>query len=338
VENIATAKHLIDSFINSIFTKIIYHAMKQLVTTLSIISFFNSLAQPNVNVQPDATKENKIAKWQMGFGLGTNSIDGDVDSKYLFRPIVNKLHTTHIMAYINKTNLKKYGYLSLGIVKGIASGNNWKTSDAYIGHVGNPYHDGFKADNGTIISAGYTSSVPTNVIYAYKTNFTQLAINQHVSTNRKKAYSIFINVGIGLILFKTNNDAYGNNGAKYDFKVITDSHQNFSAQNPSGTPASNRRHFQKLFNSVADGIYESDAESKNPGGVSSNVFLNIGGGVQYAISKQFKMQLHMNHAMTRTDLLDGQQWQEPVGFGPSALSTKLDRLNTYTLGLVYNLK
>lgn len=322
------------------------------VFKLSLIFFmysFNIFAQSNVpTLVPGVFQPLPYEPvWQIGINLGTNTIDGDIYSKHIFSSYTKATNTMHIALHANYSNFGKYGYASLGIIKGVASGRNWQLSNGFYGHKGNPYYDGYKDDNGNVITTGYNPALgqlSEYVMYSYKTNFTKLEINQHASTNRKKKFSAFVNIGVGILLYKSYNDAYGKDGMKYNFQAIVDSFNNYwnLAQPTSSYIARNQ--FQKFYTNTVDGIYESDAESNNPGGIARSIYINIGVGTQYRISKNYRLQLHYNHAMTRSDLLDSYQWKEANSLGVSgpfyisSLSDKFDRMNRYTLGVLYNWK
>ena len=65
----------------------------------------------------------------------------------------------------------------------------------------------------------------------------------------------------------------------------------------------------------------------------SNLYFNVGAGVQFKLSKKVNLAIEDKLTISKTDLLDGQQWQEN-GLGAATAQTRdYDIYNFLSVGL-----
>jgi hypothetical protein len=73
------------------------------------------------------------------------------------------------------------------------------------------------------------------------------------------------------------------------------------------------------------------------GGTPITGVLELGGGIEFKLSKNFNIALEEKVSITKSDLLDGQEWQETGSTAAHALTSSFDSYNFLSLGLNYNI-
>jgi len=283
--------------------------------------------------------------WEVGAKLGALTISGDVKSR--FPTMGFGLHAR-----------KAFGYLfSLRVeyVNGTAKGTNWQNSLNYAKNPawvsstlgGNlPAAAGYNAlvrnNNGVLTSQ--TGATPQRIYYNYKTNVQDLSIQGIVNLNnvrfhkQKTSFTLYGGAGIGFTAFNTMVNALGANGQPYTQLFSTVS----AGQLANGVNYSDRRDILKQLKSGMDNTYETegqtDAGIRNPK-LGKNTLKPSGtilAGIAYKLSKRINIALEDRHTFVKSDLMDGQTWQEQAG-GDAVLTRDFDSWNFLSLSVNFNL-
>lgn len=290
--------------------------------------------------------------WEVGASIGTLSISGDVAAK---------IPTLGFEAHIRKA----VGYLfslRLQYVNGTGKGLNWQAAQNYsrnrawldqskaaVGYPGNisgttnGYNPVYRDNSGQL--TGLSPEKPVNsVFYNYKTHVQDLSIQGLVTLNnvrfhkQKTGFTLYGGAGIGATIFNVKVNALNANGGNYAqlFKDV------LAAQIASGgIDIKNRKDILKQLKAGMDNTYETDGESegarrprigKNTLKPSATAII----GASYKLSRRVNIALEDRHTFTKSDLLDGQQWQENA-LGSPVLTRDYDSWNFLSLGLNFNL-
>ncbi|MDQ6903138.1 MAG: hypothetical protein M3139_09020 [Bacteroidota bacterium] len=245
---------------------------------------------------------------EVGISGGMFSVSGDVSAKL---PTIGfAVHVRKALGYIFSLRLQ-YLY-------GVGKGQNWKSSYGY-------------AHNTAWSQYNSTALVP--VFYNYRTHVQDLGLQGIFTLNnirfhkQKTGMVIYGGVGIGGTIYDTRVNAL-NGTTPYDFTKITNSGY------------SNRKNIRSQLKSLMDNSYETKAEA-NPNdpkvfGQSFKPSGSIIGGIAFKLSKRINLALEDRFTFIKSDLLDGQQWQEhPVG--DPVQTRDFDTYNYISVGLNFNL-
>jgi len=114
----------------------------------------------------------------------------------------------------------------------------------------------------------------------------------------------------------------------------------------NSAPYSDKKNTLKDLKDLLDDSWESQAE-RDPlqpklGDRPFKVAFEFGGGVQFKLNNRFNIALEDKITVPKTDLLDGQQWQENYSGAAGSISTiaqsrDYDTYNFLSIGLNYNL-
>jgi len=264
--------------------------------------------------------------WEVGVSVGALTVSGDVPAKF---------PTLGFSAHVRKA----FGYifsLRAQYVNGTAKGMSWQPSSNF-------------AFNTPWVAAGYVPSVrdaagnlnpnAENVFYNYKAHVQDLSLQGIFTLNnvrfhkQKTGFNLYGGAGIGFTWYNTKVNAKDASGNPYNFASIT--------APTGGFIYDNRKDIINKLNSLLDNTYESAAESeagrrptlgKNVLKPSGTVIL----GVAYKLSKRINIALEDRHTFVKSDLLDGQRWQEHAK-GDASLTPDNDSYNYLSLGLNFNL-
>lgn len=245
-------------------------------------------------------------QWELGVKVGSFFIAGDVRSR--IPGFGAALHVRKALGYVFSLR----GELGMGIAKGL----NFSPSG---GFKNNPAWDAYK-----------TAGLPnTQVFYNYKTNIYDLTIQGVATLNNirfhkaKTGFNAYVFGGIGGMIYDAKIDAL-NGTTPYNFNSI-----------PRGG-YSDRKEIKKALKDLLDGDYETAAES-DP--LQPKLFdkpfrpaFVFGGGFQFKLNKKLSLAIEDKFTVVKTDLLDGQQWQENWAQGP-AQTRDFDSYNFASLGL-----
>ena len=260
-------------------------------------------------------------QWEIGIKGGLSTISGDVRSRLPTGGF--GIHVRKALGYVFSIRME-YDYLS-------ARGLNFSPSDGFRRNpvLGLTYQ---LAPPGT----GYWGN--GTIYYNYKTNIQDLGLHGVVTLNNirfhkaKTGVNFYAFGGIAGMTYAAKYNALNSNGLPYDFSGI-----------PPAT-YSNKKDALKALKDLLDDSYETQAE-RDPlqpklGDKPFKVAFELGGGVQFKLNNRFNIAIEDKVTLPKTDLLDGQQWQENYGngnVGGIAQSRDFDTYNFLSVGLNYNL-
>jgi outer membrane protein OmpA-like peptidoglycan-associated protein len=181
------------------------------------------------------------------------------------------------------------------------------------------------------------------VFYNYRTTVHELSLQGVVSLNnigfhrKRSAVNAYIFGGIGAMTYSTFYKVLDNSGKPYDYSgIITQFQGQFNY--------SHRKDISKALKNLVTGPWSTMAERDNSqatlGGAPLRVSGVLGAGVEFKLSSRFNLALEDKFTAIKTDLLDGQQWQEngTAGVGGKTSQTRdYDAYNFFSLGLNINL-
>ena len=198
--------------------------------------------------------------------------------------------------------------------------------------------------NPTWVNAGYNAAAGDKVFYNYKTTIQDLSLQGVVTLNNvrfhkaKTGFNLYAFGGIGGSIYDTYinaKDAAGN-----PYKTLF-----------NGTASgsySNRKDVKKTLKAGMDKSYETHAEvdplQPKLFGKSFKPSFQLGVGMAFKLSNKFNLAIEERFTAVKTDLLDGQQWQENTyiqggnaGVNVPSQTRDFDSYNFFSIGLNYNL-
>ena len=230
-------------------------------------------------------------QWEIGLQVGAFGISGDVRNR--FPGIGAALHARKALGYVFSLR----GQVGFGTTKGLnfQPSSNFTKNDAWTKN-------------------GYTTG---HVFYNYKTNVYDLSLQGVVTLSNirfhksKSSFNIYAFAGLGGMIYDTKIDALkGSTSYAADFNAI---YAKYSAT-ADGFGYKNRKDIRKDLKDVLDGSYETTGTIDNS---QPKVFdkpfrfiANVGAGVQFKLSKKLSLAIEDKLTIPKTDLLDGQQYQE----------------------------
>lgn len=279
--------------------------------------------------------------WEVGVSVGALTISGDVPSQF---------PTLGFSAHVRKA----FGYifsLRLQYVNGNAKGLQWqpagnyKFNDPWLAAGYNPLHR--NRFTGTVEGLDNTRSAE-NIFYNYKSRVQDLSLEGLVTLNnvrfhkQKTGITLYGGAGLGATWFNTKVNALDANGDTYADGVFADLIEKYGGGANGGFSRDNRKDILKTLKAGLDNTYESEGESeagtryrklgKNTLKPSGTVII----GVAYKLSRRVNIALEDRHTFIKSDLLDGQQWQENAP-GDPVMTRDYDSWNYLSLGVNFNL-
>jgi outer membrane protein OmpA-like peptidoglycan-associated protein len=277
-------------------------------------------------------------QWEVGFGVGTFNISGDVPTRLTFPSF--HVHVRKAFGYVFSLRLQYlYGQgkgLSWIQAENFYKNTAWQ-SNGYSAPVAMP-----NSVNNQFVqivnSQTLTPVSPTNatepVFYNYKNKSSDLSLQGVVTLNQirfhksKTAFVVYGFGGIGATVYETKVNAL-NDGAKYDFSNIA-----------SGV-YKDRKNTIDALKDMMDDSYETDAENQGDrrpklGGNTLKPSGTIGAGIAFKLSNKINLAIEDRHTFVKDDLLDGQRWQEQA-WGDPSLTRDFDSYNYASVGLNINL-
>jgi len=256
-------------------------------------------------------------QWEVGIKGGMSSVSGDVRS---WLPTGGLgLHVRKSLGYIFSLRLE-YDWLT-------AKGLNFAGSQGYVR---NPVLQPIYAPNPNV-------AVPV-VFYNYKTSISELGLHGVFTLNNirfhksKTGINFYGFGGIGGVVYNTKYNALNASGQPYDYSSIASANY------------SNRKDTKKALKNLLDGSWETQAETDplqpKLGSHPFKPALVFGAGMQIKLTTKLNLAIEDKFTSVKTDLLDGQQWQENFSFtNPSgvAQSRDYDSYNFLSVGLNLNL-
>ena len=276
---------------------------------------------------------------EVGASVGALTISGDIPAQF---------PTLGFSAHIRKA----FGYifsLRLQYVNGNAKGLQWQPAGNY--KFNDPWvlagYNPLTRNPQTGVVEGLNNTRPAdNVFYNYKAHVQDLSIQGIVTLNnvrfhkQKTGITMYGGAGLGATWYNTKVNATDANGDPYTYADVL---AKYAGGANGGFTYDNRKDILKMLKASPnmDNTYESDAESdagrrpqlgKNTLKPSGTVIV----GVAYKLSRRVNIALEDRHTFVKTDLLDGQRWQEHAQ-GEPVLTSDYDSWNYFSLGVNFNL-
>ncbi len=243
--------------------------------------------------------------WEIGVSGGMFTVSGDVAAK---------LPTLGFAAHVRKA----FGYvfsLRLQYLNGTGKGMNWVSSQNF----------------------GKNQGPLDQIYYNYKVKLQDLSLQGIVTLNnvrfhkQKTGMVVYGGAGIGISAFQTKVNALDASGNPYTtlFNSITT------------TNYSGRKSVLKALKAGMDKTYETDADNeltRRPK-LGNNTLKPSGTvlvGLAFKLSNRINLAIEDRWSFVKTDLLDGQRWQEHA-WGDAALTSDFDSYNYASIGLNVNL-
>lgn len=287
-------------------------------------------------------------QWEVGATIGSIAIGGDVDAQ--IPQLGFGVHVRKAVGYLFS--------LRLEYINGSAKGLNWNPANNFAKNpawiAGNqgfytsgnlPNNIGYNPvirDNSGNVRPMNPNAPLSNVFYNYKTNIQDLSIQGIFNLNnirfhkQKTGFSIYAGAGLGLTVFNAKINALDANGNTYA--------NQFNAIVAANTfKYENRGDILRQIKNVLDNTYETEAESEAGGRRASfgdnntlKPSATILAGISFKLGKRINLALEDRHTLIKTDLLDGQRWQEHAN-GDAVLTGDYDSYNYLSLGINFNL-
>ncbi len=249
-------------------------------------------------------------EFEVGVSGGMFSISGDVSAK--IPTIGGAIHIRKALGYVFSLRLQ-YLY-------GVAKGQNWVASQGY-------------ANNSAWVGAGYNAPT-TPIYYNYRSHVQDLSLQGIFTLNNirfhkhKTGMVIYAGAGIGATIYDTKINAL-NGSTPYNFGTIT------------GSGYENRKDIRDQLKNLMDDSYETNAENEGTRrpklfGQTLRPTGTVLAGIAFKLGKRVNLALEDRFTFTKTDLLDGQRWQENPLSSP-ALSPDYDTYNYASIGLNFNI-
>jgi hypothetical protein len=275
--------------------------------------------------------------WEIGASIGMFTIGGDVTSTPFTFPNF-EAHVRKAFGYVFSVRLQYLNAKGQGTnyvsSQNFAKNPAWNTTyNAPLRVPGNP-----DRTIGTINPSGGPYDA---VFYNYQIRLQDLGLQGIVTLNnarfhkQKTGIVIYGGGGIGVSVFETrvnSLDAAGNNYRTLFNNVI--------AKYGSGT-YKQRKDILKDLKAGMDKTYETAAEGEGSrrAVLGSNTLKPSGtliGGVAFKLGKRINLAIEDRFTVIKTDLLDGQRWQEHA-WGDASLTRDFDSYNYLSIGLNVNL-
>lgn len=261
-------------------------------------------------------------QWEIGVKGGVSSVAGDVRS--IFPTGGFGLHVRKALGYIFS--------LRAEYTWNRARGLNFSSSNGY-------------SRNPAWLSAGYNPATD-KVFYNYKTTVQDLSLQGVVTLNNvrfhkaKTGFNIYAFGGIGGTIYDTWINAKDAAGNPYTTLF----------NGTASATYSNRKDVKKVLKAGMDKSYETHAETDplQPKlfGKSFKPSFQIGVGMAFKLSNKFNLAIEERFTSIKSDLIDGQQWQEntyfpggtgTIGTNVPAQTRDFDSYNFFSVGLNYNI-
>lgn len=291
------------------------------------------------------------SQWEAGISVGSLTVNGDLPS--IFPTLGFQAHIRKSFGYIFSLRISYLNGNAKGMMTQSSAVNTKNTAwldNSVAGINGNlplgkGYNASYRNPNGDVVplsptlNGGKAQSVFTN----YKTHIQDLSLQGLLTLSnirfhkQKTNISLYGGGGIGLTSYHTMVNALDESGNNY-----TALFNNVIAQFPGGADTrSEKKNLKKALKDGMDNTYETEAQAdgKRHGKFGKNSIMPSATGVigaAYRLSSRINIALEERHTLTKSDLLDGQQWQvHPVG--DVSLSRDYDSYNFLSLGVNFNL-
>lgn len=271
--------------------------------------------------------------WEIGVSGGMFSVSSDVAAK---------IPTGGFAAHVRKA----FGYVfsvRLQYLNGTGKGLNWLASNNYgknpawntnynapVLNPGNP-----TVYTGTLDPSGQRAY--EKIYYNYKVKMQDLSLQGIVTLNnvrfhkKKTGIVIYGGGGIGVSWFKTMVNALDANGNPYTTLFNSIASANYSGR--KSVLSALKAGMDKTYETVADNELNrrpklGDNTLKPSGTVLAGIAIKLSNRINLAIEDRW--------TFVKTDLLDGQRWQEQT-WGDASLTSDFDSYNYASIGINVNL-
>ena len=282
-------------------------------------------------------------QWEIGVKAGAFTVTGDVSTKF---------PTLGFGAHVRKA----FGYVfsaRLEYLYGTAKGLSWNPAIGYArntawvpGYNTPLLVTGGASGQPTYVNAGtgalWTSTTQWDqVFYNYKTKAHDLSLEGVFTLNNirfhkaKTGLNLYGFAGIGATIFDVKVNARNENGGTYATLFN-------SIANSSSIVYKNRKDIRDALKDGMDDTYETPGETE--GGIrrpklfgkTLKPSVTGGFGVAIKLSNRLNLAIEDRHTLIKSDLLDGQRWQEHA-LGDPVLTPDYDSYNYLTVGLNINI-
>lgn len=296
-------------------------------------------------------------QWELGLKAGAFTISGDVPAVF---------PTLGVGAHIRKA----FGYvfsMRLEYMYGTGKGLSWNPATYYGRNTGwipagtapkysTPLAVVDPADPTRYLleQAGTNNAFSGQsdvIFYNYKTKAHDLSLEGVFTLNNirfhksKTGINLYGFAGVGATIFgaKINAVNGGNDYASGTSYATAFNNLYQSISSPSGLiPYKSRKQIRKDLRNILDNSYETDAETE--GGFRRPKLFGktlkpsgtIGMGVAFKLSNKVNLAIEDRQTFVKTDLLDGQRWQDH-GVADPVLTSDFDSYNYGTIGININL-
>ena len=276
-------------------------------------------------------------QWEVGASLGLFDVSGDVAARPFTFPNFD-VHVRKAFGYVFSLRLQYLNAVGKGLnyteSQNFAKNSAWSAYNAPLRVPGNP--------DKTVGSIDPSGTQPFNVIYYnYKVHLQDLGLQGIITLNnirfhkQKTGIVLYAGGGIGVSAFKTMVNTLDANGKPY-----TALFNSTFAQYGPGT-YKQRKDILKTLKNGMDDTYETVAQNDNKrypvlGSQTLKPSGTVLAGVAFKLSKRVNLALEDRFTIVKSDLLDGQQWQENP-WGDATQTRDFDSYNYASLGLNVNL-
>jgi hypothetical protein len=286
-------------------------------------------------------------QWEIGASIGMFTVSGDVPVTPFTFPNF-EVHVRKAFGYVFSLRLQYLNAKGEGLGynasenflknpawnKNLPVGKRYFAPDALL----NAYTTGrtVNTDN-----AGTLSNNRDVVYYNYRTKLQDLGIQGIVTLNnirfhkQKTGIVLYGGAGAGVTAFETKVNALGADGNNY--RTLFNS---VLAKYGAGT-YKKRKDILKALKAGMDKTYETAADNENTrrpimGSNTIKPSFTVLAGVAIKLGKRVNLAIEDRWSFVKSDLLDGQRWQEH-SWGDASLTTDFDNYNYVSLGLNVNL-
>jgi outer membrane protein OmpA-like peptidoglycan-associated protein len=291
--------------------------------------------------------------WEVGFSTGVFTVSGDVPSVVFTAPNFG-VHVRKSFGYVFSLRAEYINTVAKGlqwkIAENFAKNSAWSQSGYFGPRL--VYGAGNVATyvNQSVSATGVETRSPSRdvVYYNYKTKVQDLGLQGIITLNnvrfhkQKTGIVIYGGGGIGVTFFNTRVNALNESLAGAAGKYNTLFSTVYTANNTAGTRLyTNRKAIRSALKTGMDNTYETLADNENNtrpifGGNTVKPTGTVLAGVAFKLGKRINLAIEDRWTFIKTDLLDGQRWQEHA-WGDAALTRDFDSYNFATIGLNFNL-
>ncbi len=286
--------------------------------------------------------------WEVGASIGMFTISSDVS----VRPFTFPNFEAHIRKAFGYVFSLRVQYLNAkGEGMNYLSSENFLKNPAWNRNIPNIAQRYYAPDalinaygNGNVVNSdnnGHVKPTADLIYYNYQTRLQDLGLQGIFTLNnirfhkQKTGIVLYGGVGVGVTAFQVKVNALDAAGNNY-----TTLYDNVFAKYGPGT-YKKRKDILKDLRAGMDKTYETDADNENyrrP--ILGDKTLKPSGtaimGVAFKLGKRVNLAIEDRVTFVKTDLLDGQRWQEHA-LGDAVLTPDFDSYNYLSIGLNLNL-